>query len=457
MDIFFFNKQNKVVKKTLELNEKWSNVKTSNDTLNSIFQNIDNGDNIIQQNELDALNTVIKQNDNNKDSIIDNNELSATVQNTNFKIINGAAVIANQIFNDVSDKTSLGFPTTSESIKEHLSKITADNVDSVIQVYLAKTDNKESIFAAIFSEYGLDINDRIRYSNIIFQQLVNSYSQKKIYVNDIVREYNKECRNIKSRIFPASTKNIDKLVEKLRYRPSYQGVEQSKNKLPNGKIDADFEQWNTGNCWLLASIKSIVSSPKGLELLNNSIKVNSDKSVTVHLKGIHKKYTFPLVDIIGNKQMSTGDLDVRAIELAVEKYLEEYDNIAGFETGEGHHAYVAYRILLGIGEWKPKTQEPSKRNEITDDLIDKVNNSNIIMNVSAHGCEKKDIIIQDCDGSSGIITRNHCYSVIRADKEFVYLVNPWDTSVELKITRQEFKDFFNDVSMADLSTNKLIM
>lgn len=456
MDIFFLNKDNQVVKKTLEINDKWVAVKTSNSILNSIFNSIDNGDGIIQQNELDALQTLIKGNDKNEDLIIDNNELSTIKKNTNFKTIKEAAVIANQIYNDVSAKTSLGLPTTSSRLKDHINKITTENVDSVLQVYLTKTNNKESIFSAIFSEYGLNINDRIKYSNIIFQKLANSYSQKDIYVNDLIRKYNKECKNIKSGILPANTQNIDSLVGKMRNRQPYTGTDQSKNKLPNGKIDADFEQWNSGDCWLLASIKSIASSKKGLEMLNNCIKINLDKSVTVNLKGVGKEYTFSLNDIIGNKQMSTGDLDVRAIEMAVEKYLEENVDISGFNN-EGHHAYVAYKILLGIGDWNPKDKEPPKRNKITDNMIDKLNSNNITMNVTAHGCEKQDIILQNADGTSGIITRNHCYSVVRADKKFVYLVNPWDTSVTLKMTREEFKRFFNDVTMVDLSTNEVII
>ena len=56
---------------------------------------------------------------------------------------------------------------------------------------------------------------------------------------------------------------------------------------------------------------------------------------------------------------------------------------------------------------------------------------------------KKDVKLSS-DDSSAILTSNHAYSVVKSDKKFVYLINPWDSSKTFKITREQFIKFFDN-------------
>ncbi len=73
----FINKDNKISTIETSYGQKWENMKTDNATINSIFENIDNGDGIVQPEELNILNKIFNYIDNlfNKDEILDKKEI----------------------------------------------------------------------------------------------------------------------------------------------------------------------------------------------------------------------------------------------------------------------------------------------------------------------------------------------------------------------------------------------
>ena len=46
-----------------------------------------------------------------------------------------------------------------------------------------------------------------------------------------------------------------------------------------------------------------------------------------------------------------------------------------------------------------------------------------------------------------ILDTYHSYTVAGADKDNVYLINPWDTSTPITLTREEFKKHFNYITL----------
>jgi hypothetical protein len=234
---------------------------------------------------------------------------------------------------------------------------------------------------------------------------------------------------------------------------------------PNCKIDQDFSQGNTGDCWLLASIKAIASRPKGLKILNESIKVDEFGNTVVTLKGVNKTYVISPEELNSNIAYAQGDGDIRALEIAVNKYIEEKRGINMRLDINGGYGNVAYLILIGdknfvannIGKFNNKnkifennlTDEFNYRNKTFDDnLIDEFNNIDKIFTVSSS--KNIESITIDENGDTHILTRRHAYAVIRSDTKYVYLVNPWDSKIEFKITRELFKEFFNRIYMLDL-------
>lgn len=229
----------------------------------------------------------------------------------------------------------------------------------------------------------------------------------------------------------------------------------------NGKIDKDFKQGPTGDCWLLAAIKSISMKEKGQKALNDSIKIDKNGDVTVTLKGGHKSYKFTQKEIAARTDLSRGDMDVRAIEMAVDQYIKDMGcgDLTNYRFSiNGNHTTFAYKLLLGTfnaydSEEKCKQESMMNINQFysrevkkikfDNKKIDSFNDKNKIFCVSTHTM-KKDVKLSFDSDSSAILTRNHAYSVVKSDKKFVYLINPSDSSKTFKITREQFIWFFDN-------------
>ena len=351
--------------------------------------------------------------------------------------------IATQLYDDIYATTAVGTPTTGKNIKEHVKKINKDNVQEVLESYTKKTGkDKESLISAIFNEKGLSAKDRAEMVLHIENALLDKYESMGVYVADIRQSLKKEIAYQRDRMGSMDGSLLEKINKKLEDRLRVNNNHQE-IKPADGKVNEVRHQGNTGDCGLLASINAIVKSPKGKEILDKSVKVNSDGSVTVHLQGVNKTYTFSKEELEGAKELSTGDLDVRALEKAVERYMmeEEHDDIVGIRPND------AYRILLGkshvdfgkLDVWWDKSIG------IRDSFKEKIKDPNTIFTVwrtPKQAYEREAEVFYTT--KEGIpLYAQHAYSVSRADDKYVYLVNPWDSSKEIRLTFEEFKKLFD--------------
>lgn len=366
----------------------------------------------------------------------------------------GNALIAHNLRKDVCAKNAIGLPTTANTIGENVRSINAENVAYIMGQYEKQTGGK-SLFSDIIEERGLSTNARTTY----IKHIVNAYftyaKNQGINVNDLEQKFNKEITYQMEKFGFANADYLDVFLRQLKNRrlSVYSNTEISN---PNGKIDEKFAQRSTGDCWLLASIKAISNSPKGLQILNDSIEVNSDGSVTVTLKGVNKTYTISKEELESNIQLAIGDGDVRALEIAVNKYFEEERGVNGKLDIEGNWMYIAYGILVGdkniddgrnnIFQFFANGLENYK--DIDDELIDSFNDPNKITTVAADG-DKRDVQVM-AGKIEQVLTTGHAYAVLRADSKYVYLVNPWKSDSEIKITREQFKEFFNEYNQMEL-------
>lgn len=304
-----------------------------------------------------------------------------------------------------------------------------------------KTDyddiEKPTLTAIIAKEKGLSVNDRIKLIRQLQNRMYNDYVSSETAGDDIKAKIEKEIAKLAKNPDNTDVELIDRLNCKLYNRDGYTNDEtyDKQLKAPNGKIDKVSYQGGAGDCWLLAAINAIARSKKGLELLNNFLKVNSDGSVTVHLRGANKTYTISKKDLYAARELSTGDLDVRAIEIAVERYLMDT------QKGDlnGGFAGDAFDILLGGKKraWK------WLGTELDDSYKEKINNPNILVAASISD-EEKESKVKTSSGEE--IHAHHAYTVVKADNNFVYLINPWDGGKLLKLSYKEFKSIFDRFS-----------
>ena len=373
-------------------------------------------------------------------------------------------------------KALAGGKANIELLGNSIRNITPSNVYSVIAEYQSGDEEKTSLISDITNASGLSSDTKKVFITHIFQQVLILAKERGVYINDLEVKFNKEIKDQSERWFGMNAGYLDSFFNQLKARVEVGGPREDTLTPANGKIDADFKQGNTGDCWLLASIKSIASTPKGLKMLNDSIKVNKDGSVDVTLKGPNKTYHITRAELYGNTQLSTGDADVRALEIAVEKFFEEERGSSS--TGDkldinGNWEHVAYQILTGQGGWDHWYPEGSNGDRWlndggehyhnpTDEEINNINNPNVITTVSVGSNTKNKHIVQQGDhwmsnftcktvnGNEVQLFANHAYSVSRTSGNNVYLVNPHNTSDEIIISKAQFKEFFECIIQDEL-------
>lgn len=239
----------------------------------------------------------------------------------------------------------------------------------------------------------------------------------------------------------------------------------------DGKID-EFVQGSIGDCWLLSAINGLKRHSKGREILEKSLFVDKDNNITVTLQGPKKQYTFTKeqIDSVLNKSgyyYSTGDRDVLAIEMAVEKFKTEtaqksskrVTNMYNYYIPptqedmplEGGHAYNSLHLLTGMQSnrvnrtYAPNvilTNDTASVGQLDEEKIQKIlDNSNNI------------VIAEYRTPDSG-----HAVVLSSMDKDNVYVIdsdisakNPNRKVVPTPIDKKEFFDKLINITYTDLS------
>lgn len=316
-----------------------------------------------------------------------------------------------------------------------------------------------SLENAILNDPSIARNKKIDLIRNDFSWWAQEAKDQGVNIDDIIKDANNDLQALSNnKNFGKYSALYETTIKRLRSRINSRYKRSFDTKV-NGKIDQNYQQGKTGDCWLLAAIKGISRNPKGLKILNDSIKVNQNGTVTVHLKGVDKTYTISQKEIDNATELSSGDGDVRALEIAVNRYLrEEYKEKDGEKASvDGNYMLTAYKIFTGKDHFMPLYSKgdhwinPEWYGEepISDELIDKFNKKDQITCVSAHG-NKKDIPVSTSLNTKGVLTKNHAYTVTSADQKYVYLINPWDTATELKVDRKTFKEFFTKIDSIEL-------
>lgn len=239
----------------------------------------------------------------------------------------------------------------------------------------------------------------------------------------------------------------------------------------DGKID-EFVQGSIGDCWLLSAINGLKRHPKGREILEKSLFVDKDNNITVTLQGPKKQYTFTKeqIDSVLNKSdyyYSTGDRDVLAIEMAIEKFKTEtaqksskrVTNMYNYYIPpsqedmplDGGHVYNSLHLLTGM-----------QANRIYKTFAPNV----ILINDTASvGQLDEEKIQKILDNSNNIVLAEyrtpdggHAVVLSSMDKDNVYVIdsdisakNPNRKVVPTPIDKKEFFDKLIDITYTDLS------
>ena len=369
--------------------------------------------------------------------------------------------IVDKIYDDIYARNAMGLPTTGKDIDKHIEMINPENVREVMSAY-AKKSGGQGLIDAIMKEYGLPAQKRAELVSHITNAYIEYAESKGVYTDDIRDRITQNINYERRKVGPMNGKNIEENLELLDVRISKSSYTQEKIA-PNGKIDADFAQGDVGDCWLLGSIKAAANHPEASKMLDDLVSVDANGNVIVELKGPGKKYIITQEELYGSNELATGDMDVRAIEIAVNKYFHDeyehsWDPHKSNDIGEGGQSAMAFEVLFGKGG-KNYVDESIYGNiydilfTVNNSLIEKIKKGKAIAVASVTSVLKFTPLKEGVDenGQSVSIHENHAYSVVDADDTYVYLVNPWDTSKVIKMTHEDFKDTFNSVDVLDMT------
>jgi len=213
-------------------------------------------------------------------------------------------------------------------------------------------------------------------------------------------------------------------------------------------FDKYTQQGKTGDCWLLSSLITSVNNEQMKGLVENLVTIDEQNKIyTVTINGENYSYTFEELGMA--KDLSRGDADVRAFEMAVRdiesKRGQNFNNggtlydfvvdITGGNTddldisrkdimhGQVEKSFEQAMQEIKSGDYLIMCHSPYKNNDVT--VYDENGN--------------KVIAVKDKDGTEHSFVGGHGYAVLGADDEYVYIKNPWNSNQKLKITIEDYK------------------
>ncbi len=306
--------------------------------------------------------------------------------------------ISEAIYKDITAKNGI-LPTTGKDIEKHIKQITPLNVVEILENY--NENCGETLLDAINGEWGLN-------------------------------------KSVKQRLI----QHLNDCLKKSVFWQGYKG---------NTKIDEFMNQTTNGDCWFLGTIAAIACNPKGLEILNKTIKETSDGDYIVKFKGCNKSYKVTPIEIfsMGYSMGSWNERDLITLEVAAKKHY----NILGIDGGT---TAEAMDLLLGTKDkWKNYARVFRSTHDNEEELKRLIKDPNTIVTTST---SPKTKVNKDKEYAEDIISR-HAYAVIDIDDSYVYLKNPWhaDELTEIrdkrtiKIPINEFLNIFENVQYVTLN------
>jgi len=221
---------------------------------------------------------------------------------------------------------------------------------------------------------------------------------------------------------------------------------------PNGKLDGTFRQGNTGDCWLLSGLQALSMTKEGKAILEKAVKVDAQGNATVTLENVGKTYKITARDLKCSNELSTGDTDFRALEIAVDRYFRE-EMPGGDADIDGNTSSKAFEVLLGSDNIR-SAGNPRSLATLLEDVQAKGMKGRAGVTGIAGFVDPSDIVATNEKGESVKMYNGHAYTFKSVDDNYVYLINPHNSASTIKVSKEQYLSKFSVLSIVDLNGKK---
>ena len=219
----------------------------------------------------------------------------------------------------------------------------------------------------------------------------------------------------------------------------------------DGKI-SETKQGSTGDCWLMSRVNALSYTDKGKEIINNALEYNAN-STTVHLRGFGDITITneELQEAKNSGKFSNGDDDMLALELAMQKFIKEVksgnikldpnmpdeiknaiettlessDNVSG-----GFPVLMMYLLTGKVGASQGSMTQGGEGVKNLLEQFEKNGGKDVAMCASFG----ENTNVQDINGNTVTLIGPHAYSIKEVKDGICTLINPWDSSQEIKVS-----------------------
>ena len=361
------------------------------------------------------------------------------------------------------------FPNGIDDVKEYFNQFPAEMTIKIITAMLEDTKNIENqdLKQSYLSNFksGVDfLKSALESGGLKFYEALEGV---------IADMLDKEGQSDLLRVLYGSAEYNEDVVSQIlnnSYERLWHSVGDDDDWNANGNnFDSGANQGSTGDCWFLASLHGAADNEEMNEVIKSMVEIDENNKIyTIKLPG-REPIAFTFDEIKRAGELSNGDYDVRAFEMAVRQAMAEYgEGVSGGNIGDFLTVLLGKVDGLDFGKMGSSNyseliytwfNDMNNDQLSQEDILKQIKSGDYLLYASARNeSYAKYIKVTDMDGNpiEGGFIAKHAYTIVSADDDYVYLINPHNGEQQIRISVSDFKNYIGYQSLNVKNTIELM-